>query len=255
MHDSITKNIMTLLECGAFGTVNGKPLTDEVLSEIVPMSAHKWRKMVLAAEKMGVLPYIAIGAEHMKAAKDLSPALMETLKDPNKKLDVSDFDTTNAQLYNHWTSKRLEEVHEEEMNSQSLSEETLTVLDIIIANADEIITRDVSIEGIIALGSYVRHNKEKIDFEKLNKWLAYVGMINMASLQGCMLIQRMAFSEDELPFVTKTYKKAGKLFMNSLTKVYKKHTCSNATRMNISMIETVSHRFVSAISLVTDIEE
>ncbi|MBQ0073001.1 MAG: hypothetical protein KBT34_02275 [Prevotella sp.] len=252
MHNSIVRNIIVLLESGAFGTVGGDSIKEES-PLLVAMSPHKWRTLIKIAKELNVLSYIAAGADALHGQENLSNAFLENLKEYD--VTIRDLDVRDAQLYNHWTSKRLVEVHEEEMNSPNLSEETLNLLDIIIYNADEIITHDVNIEGIIALGVYVRSKKDKIDYEKLSTWLRYVGMVNVASLLGNILIDCMSFKEEELPFVIKPYKKAKNLFMHSLVNALKKHTCSNATRMNIAMLETVSHRFVSAISLVTDIEE
>ena len=105
------------------------------------------------------------------------------------------------------------------------------------------------------MGQYIREQGEKIDYDKLRLWLAYIGLVQIASVEGNMLISCMGFAAEELPFVIKPYHKAKRLFMNSITKVFGKHSFSTMTRMNIAMLETISHRFVSAISLVTDIEE
>lgn len=255
MHEVIRHNLLTLLEYGAFDTVNGEKIKDAQTIEIKTMSNHKWRKLVAAAEEMRILPYIAHAAFALNGAKNLAPILNESCSDPKKNVVMADYDTSNAQLYNHWTSKRLEEIHEEEMNAADLSEETLMLLDLIIDNADAIITKDVNIEGVIAMGCYIKQKRENIDFDKLEEWLARVGMTKMASLLGSMLVVCMHFKAEDIPFVNKIYKNAENLFMSSFTKVTTKHSAPTSTRMDFAMIETVSHRFMSAISLVTDVEE
>lgn len=253
MHETIIHNLMLLLECGAFDN-------REEGAAIVAMSPHKWRKLVRTAEALNVLPYIVCGAERMKEEQHLSPALADALKayDENgngKALTFRDFDVSGARLYNLWTQRKLEDVHEEEMNSPEISEDTLVLLDLIVANADAIITADVNIEGIIALGTFVREKGKNIDYDKLQQWLSHIGLVQLASLEGDMLIKAMHFSEEELPFVRKRFRKAQRLFMNPVLNVFKKHSFSTATRMDVAMLETLSNRFVSAISLITDIEE
>lgn len=248
MHSFITHNLITLLERGAFNQPKAE-------ARLLPMSPHKWRKLVDAAASLNILRFVARGAEIMRDDKAFSPTLTAAITARHGGKDEVPFDYSNAHLFNHWTQKKLDEVREEEMNSHNTSDETLTLLDIIIKNTEHIVTKDTSIEGIITMGQYVREQREMIDYDKLRLWLAYIGLVQIASVEGNMLISCMGFEAEELPFVIKPYHKAKHLFMNSITKVFGKHSFSTMTRMNIAMLETISHRFVSAISLVTDIEE
>lgn len=248
MHSSIIHNLTILLESGAYGH-------SDSTESIVAMSPHKWRKLVSAAANMNIMRYIAAGAEHIKDNEAVPPALFMELEKCGADKEMPAFDHTTAHLFNHWTQKKLDEVREEEMNSPNTSDETLTLLDYIIKNAEYIITQDTSIEGIISMGCYIRNNKEHIDYNKLNSWLSGIGLVQTASMEGNMLISCMHFAAEELPFVIKPFHRAQRLFMNSIIKVFDKHSFSTRTRLNVAMLETVSHRFMSAISLVTDIEE
>lgn len=239
---------MLLLQAGAFGTIAEG-------NSLVPMSPHKWRKLVSAAEQMHLLPYISMAMPICAEDPNLHPTLMVELSTKGEALNLQDLDTSSAQLYNHWTQKSWENVKEEEMNSTTTSDATLRLLDIIIYNADAIITKDTNIEGIIALGYFLRHHGMEIDRDKLSAWLSRIGLVQIANLEGSMLIATMGFNEDELPFVNRPHHHAYNLFMNSIEKVFQKHSFSNATRLNVAMLETISNRFVRAISLVTDIEE
>lgn len=248
MHAVITHNLMLLLERGAFGqSADGETL--------LPMSPHKWRKLVMAAKELNLLRYVAAGARESEAEADVSPVLFEALAAQGDGKQEVPFDSSTAHLFNHWTQKRLESVREEEMNAHDTSDETLILLDIIIKNAEYIVTKDTSIDGIVTLGRYIREHKNGIDYNKLQHWLADIGLVQIASMEGNMLISCMHLSQDEMPFVIKPYRKARRLFMNSVEKVFQKHSFSNMTRMNVAMLETISHRFVTAISMVTDIEE
>lgn len=241
---------MTLLKVGAFGKTDGDTLHNN--------SPYKWRTLVRAAEKLCVLPYISKGAELMADDPNLSPILNAELELKADKIQEQaniSYDYSKAQLYNILTSRRWDGVVNEETSSSDISEETLTLLDIIIANLDDMINKDVSVHGIIVLGTYIRNNKDKINYDKLLRWLTHIGLVQVAALEGSMLIHCFGFTSAELPFVTQTNNRAGKQLTSSVEKVFTNHSFSTATKMNIAMLETISKQFMSAISLVTDIEE
>lgn len=248
MHYTIINNLLILTECGAFGTTPTEGSLDY-------MSPYKWRQLVAAAEQLKILPYVALGAEQLKGNKTLIPALYDCLSDPERKLTVETYDVGEVHLINHWTDKRLEDLKEEEMNSRETSDETLMLLDIIVRNAVSMIQKDIDVDGIIAVGLYIRQNKDRIDYVKLGKWLSRIGMVKMASLIGNMLVLNMHLPAEEVPFAIRESKVASRLFNNRVEKAFGKHHFRNATRLNNAFIETVSHKFISAISLVTDIEE
>ena len=236
MHRLIVHNLICLLK----GHALGLPATDgDIGSEatpIAPMSPHKWRTLNYVAETLGIAPYIAE-----------PPA-------PFPEYDVND-----AQLFNHWTNKRYMQLRDDEMASDTLSEDTLRLLDIIVMNADHIITHDVDIKGIVALGLHIQHHKGTIDYEKLNYWLSRIGIIQLASFEGNMLVSALGFNADDIPFLVRRSKSRDKQarhnFLRCIDKALEKHSFSMSARLGLAMNETVSHRFFSAISLVTDIEE
>lgn len=240
MHSSIINNLTTLLKAGAFynGNVNGN-----ANYKLEPMSQHKWRKLYKAAEALNVLGYVAMGAQKL-------------LPDSNELVSFQrEFPLTEASLFNHWSDKHLLEVREEEMNAPDTSEDTLTLLDTIVANAHYIITTDVNIEGIISLGRMVRQNKDKIDTTKLASWLSHIGLVQIANLEANMLTLCWDFAPEEIPFYKKEYRKAKTLHDNVIRKALDTHSFSTATRINVALTETVSYNFMNAISKITDIEE
>lgn len=248
MHEDILHNLLLLIEQGAFHRLPSE-------ERPTPMSQHKWRKLVEAAKRMNVLRFVGEGALCIKDDDNVSPVLLQTLEEREYNKEKNVFDSTSAHLFNHWTQERLNDVREEEMNSHDTSDESLILLDIIIKNAEFIITNDTCVEGVIMMGQYIRDNKEKINYEKIRSWLAHIGLVQVASMEGNMLIDCMHFSAEELPFVIKPFPKAKHLFLNSVKKVFHKHSFSTVTRMNVAMLETISYRFMKAISMVTDIEE
>ncbi len=233
MHNSITNNLTALLKAGAF---------DNTTQKLEPMSPHKWRVLCKAAETLNVLGYVAQGAPKLGKGLEIIPFQRE-------------YPLTDATLFNHWSDKHLMEVREEEMNAPDTSDETLQLLDTIVANAHSLITSDISIEGIIALGKLLRQHHDKIDATKLTTWLSIIGLVQVANLEANILVDFWDFKTEEIPFYRKPYPKASKLYHLAMSKALEKNTFSMATRFNIAMIETFSYNFVNAISTVTDIEE
>lgn len=250
MHACITHNMLQLLRAGAFG------FTD---TEIRMMSPHKWRTLRYVADTLGVLPYCE------KQLRAVFP-----LPSTGEATDVTPpyYDVNNAQLFNHWTNKRYERIRDEEMerlsslileDDGSNAEATLRLLDILVMNADYIITRDIDVKGIIALGVHMKRYRESIDYEQLDYWLGHIGIIQLASFQGNMLVSALGFKEEDVPFLKKrsksSDKQARRSFIRCIKLALQKHTFSNTMRLQLALNETVSYRFFSAISMVTDIEE
>ena len=233
MHNSITNNLIALLKAGAF---------NDTTQTLEPMSPYKWRVLCKAAETLNVLGYVAMGAPLLGKTLEIIPF-------------QRDYPLTDATLFNHWSDKHLMEVREEEMNAPDTSDETLLVLDTIVANAHTIITTDVSVEGIIALGRLIRQHKDKIDTAKLSSWLHTIGLVQVANLEANMLVSCWDFKPAEIPFYRKPSPTAGRLYHLAISKALEKNTFSMATRLNIALTETVSYNFINAISTVTDIEE
>ena len=254
MNKTVTHNLTTLLRVGAF--------EDTQDANLYAMSPHKWRMLIKASEELGIKPYIARAAQMIEQGitplgEGHAPVCADNLSPELLKLDteVEEFDTSAAHLFNIITQRNLDAVREEERYTRGAARNTLRLLDLIVANADTIITDDVSIEGIVTLGAFIRAHHDTIDFDKLNLWLARIGLVQVASLEGSMLISCMGFTRDELPFVRRTKKKSRDLFMNPIHKAFSPHSFSNMVRLDVAMLETISHRFMAAISLVTDIEE
>lgn len=241
IHETITQNLLTLIRAGAFMQTEG--------AAVVAMSPHKWRTLLAVAERMHVCAYVAWGAHLLNGDPHLHP-MMNGLDH-----QVKEFNTADAHLFNIMTQKKLDAVREEEMNSREISEDTLVLLDIIIRNADDIIVSDVTMEGIIALGVFIREHRDSIDWDKLRSWLSRVGLVRLAALEASMLMDVFHFDVDEVPFASKHYKHAEAMLVRTVEKALEKHSFSMLTRMDVAMLETISHRFMSAISLVTDIEE
>lgn len=250
LHNTITNNLLTLLRVGAFGKSDSDCL--------VIMSDDKWRRLVSAAEKLQILPYISTGTTLMSDDKNLSPVLAELLstkkEEIEKQKDIS-YNYSKARLYNFFTSHRRDGVINEETSNPEISEDSLNLLDIIISILDDMITKDINIHGLLTLGLYIRQHNKELDRQKINSWLSHIGLVQVASLEGNILIQSFGFTAEELPFYIKERKNSDKILFSKAEHAFRKHSFSNATRMDIAMLETLSYQFMRGITMITDIEE
>ena len=236
MHRLIAHNLICLIKEHTFGLPATDGDIDEEATPIAPMSPHKWRTLNYVAETLGIAAYIA-----------------------EPPTPFPEYDVNDAQLFNHWTNKRYMQLRDEEMASDTISEDTLRLLDIIVMNADHIIIHDVDVKGIVALGLHIQQRKATIDYEKLNYWLSRIGIIQLASFEGNILVSALGLNPDDIPFIVRRTKgrdmKARNSFIRCIDKALEKHSFGMTARLGLALNETLSHRFFSAISLVTDIEE
>ena len=245
MHKAITHNLLFLLKACLYGLPDG---------DIMPMSQHKWRVLREVARQLNVLPYILPYLEREEAT-GADTFTRESIANDCPLRDEPEYDASEAYLFNHWTNKRLLNIREEEMNSHNISEDTLRLLDILVMNIDSIITRDVDVQGFMALGMHMQRHSSGIDYEKLRLWIRRLGIVQIASLEGNILVQALGALPDDVPFIHNKQNNAGQHFMRSIRRALQKHSFSTSTRLNVAMLETVSYRFYKAITMVTDIEE
>ncbi len=249
MNSIIKENYITLLRTGAFKSNS---------QEILPMSLYKWHILANIAKEHHVQSYLAEGIKILNDSQSSNiPDINDIGISLSMKYDISGtFDASKAYLANGISKRRWEELREEEMNDvKNISDETLQLLDIIIMNADYIITSEVNIEGILSLGRFLRMNRDLIDYKKLNNWLIQTNMSMMANVQGSILIDVFGFSHNEIKFMTKPYKKSKRLFMNTIEHTFKKQRTPLFTCLQLATMETLFNRFSGAISIVKDVEE
>lgn len=240
MFPTIQENFTILLRAGAFG------ITDEPLK---PMSSFKWNKLVATAKKLGIHGYIVAGAQQLKD----DPLLPPDINIPTTK---EIFDYPETALYGFLSSRRYRKISEQEKHSIDCSTETLNFLHLLVANIDLIITRDMSLCGIIAVGEYLRNKGNRVDFVKLNQWIHRLGIAQAASFIAHMLIELFDFETEELEFMTRTYKKPLIHYERLLDNAFNPHhKFRRASRLNLAFIETSSYHLLNFKTRITDIEE
>jgi hypothetical protein len=204
--DIIQRNFFRLLLSGSLGEQEN----------IEPMSAFKWNRLMQIAKIQGVTDITLKGIQNyqQEPACNIPKRMVEeaeqTVKEaPQQQKPVSKMSNT---LFKH----RLEKIRNGERHAIDCSVETLQLLDIIVANVYNMINAGVSLKLILSLGSYLRTKGDKVDFVKLDAWLASLHIQRMAQLEGSILIEVFDFDEDECPFVRKVEKGARGIVLRSL---------------------------------------
>lgn len=240
MFPTIQENFTILLRAGAFG------ITDEPLK---PMSSFKWNKLINTAKKLGICGYIVSGAHLLKD----DPLLPSNINEP---IEEEKFTYPETALYGFLSSRRYKKISEQEKHNIDCSTDTLEFLHLLVANIDLIITKDISIPGIIAVGKYLRTKGNRVDFVKLNEWISKLGIAQVSSFIGHVLIELFDFESEELEFMTRTYKKPLYHYDRLLDNAFNpQHKFKRASKLNLAFIETSSYHLLNFKTRITDIEE
>ena len=104
-------------------------------------------------------------------------------------------------MNNSFLNRRLTKIQDDERHAIDTSIETVYLLRIIVGNVNSILKNGINLKGIIQLGNYLRTKGDKVDFVKLEKWLAKLRIQRIAQLEGSVLITFFDFEQDEIPFV------------------------------------------------------
>ena len=211
----INRNFFRILRAGAFDDY-------EVVES---MSAFKWKRLIQIGEVQHVLPYISRG--FAKHAEDSQLTYTESLRQEVERISdyqIPSIDSSllaiteeEPQLTNFLSKRKLKKLRKKEQNSDDCSEETLQILNLIIHNVNQTLSKGISLQGIIEMGRFLRIKGDKVDFVKLEQWLHQLGITRLASLQGSILIEVFRFDMNEIPFMQKEEKAASKLTQRSLT--------------------------------------
>lgn len=242
MHPIISDNFTALLRKGAFNLD---------IESIDSMSAYKWTKLLDVADKLDVKYYIEKGMFRF-FADDEMPVIIS----PVESKDANSFDCSQACLFGPLSAKKYKKIQEDERHSMDTSVESLKLLSLIVQNANLIITSDLSLSGIIAVGEYLRNLGNKVDFVKLNLWIEKLGIIEVSSFIGALLVELFDFDSDEIEFMTRKY-------ANPLTHYYRlidkalneSHSFPTLSRLNIALIETASYKVSNVLSRILNVEE
>lgn len=193
MPDVTTRNLLFLTTAGAF-TAQRRP---------EQMSVFKWRQLCKLAEAHKVLTFVLAGVErHARDERMNMPTeVLEQLRKLNAENHVPPLPIEQVRLHNPWLNFKLHRILYNEHHSIDTSVETIHLLRLILFNIESLLTRGVSMQGLISLGSFLRTMGHKADFVKLDSWLPRLHLQRMADYVGSLLVAGFCFEEEELPFM------------------------------------------------------
>lgn len=216
--NTIIRNLISLTADGVFSTKHN----------IMPMSAFKWNVLYKIAQTEDIAPYIykgIISHENDKMANVPDNVVSLFAKSVfNNQDDIKDsFDITDieSQKLTYILKKYLlKDIVYKERHSIDTSKTSLDLLSLILQNANLIIRNGIRLRGIVELGIFLRTKGQYVDFVKIENWLQKLKFRRMASLQASILVDLFSFEKDEFPYVRKFERKAHKLSLYSLDKIY-----------------------------------
>ena len=210
--DIIQRNFFRLLRSGAYNDTDA----------IEPMSAFKWKRVFQMVEAQDVAPTTlkGLGNHADDPNLELPNGLMEQWQQAaqnSEKRTIVNSPMATFELSNFFLNRRLKKMMSTERHSIDCSGETMQLLNIIIYNVNHILSSGINLHGIIELGRFLRTKGDRVDFVKLDNWLAKLGMQRMAQLEGSILMAVFNFEQSELPFVQHEEPAAYKLTLRTLS--------------------------------------
>lgn len=236
---TIEDNFRILLRAGAF------EIKDEALQ---PMSNFKWNRLEEVATRLGVIGYIASGARCLAA----DPALPDWKRDEAEEV----YSASRAHMFNKYKARAYEAIVDGEPHDIAPALDTLRLLRLIVAIANDIVTDSLPLVGVIALGRMLREEGDRMDYVKLEGWLKRLGVVQIASLQASLLVELFGFTPDEFPYVHRFYGSPLKHYRHLLRSALENKTqFSSVSRMNVAMSETISYHIGNFTSRIQNVEE
>lgn len=113
---------------------------------------------------------------------------------------IADMPAGEIALSNPILNRRLKKIQREEPHAIDTSIETIYLLRIIVSNVNATMNYGMPVRGIIQLGQYLRSRGDKVDFVKLEHWLAKLHIARLAQLQGSVLTSLLGFQQRRTSF-------------------------------------------------------
>lgn len=213
--DIIKRNFFRILRSGALNE----------FESLEPMSAYKWNKLTSLVMAQGVEDIAQKGLRNhtFDAQANFPRTLIDELNAGETTATLQN-KTYAPHLSNRLLNRRLRKIQQGERHQIDASMTTLDLLNIIVANVNQILNRGISLSLIAELGSFLRTRGGKVDFVKLENWLQQLHIQRMAQLQGSILISVFEFEKEEIPFVNNVEPQAYALILRTLN-----HTANDTT--------------------------
>ena len=161
--------------------------------------------------------FIKLRSDNFGTKEEMEP--MTTFK--KKKIvqmmkNLGDVPSGEPRMNNGFLNRRLAKIQDDERHAIDTNMDTVKLLLIIVSNVNGTLANGINLKGIVELGEYLRTKGDKVDFVKLDNWLAKLRIQKMAQLQGSVLIKFFDFEKDEVPFVRHVEPGAYSLTLRSL---------------------------------------
>ena len=212
-YNILIRNFLRIIRSGAF--FENRPIRI--------MSAYKWSEMVNLAYAHDLTTILAKGMEQyvhddqLNIPKDQIEVIRQQLQNSSPMMAFSSlYNFDHLHFHNKQLNADLKQIRDDEYADNEKSYETMQLMAIIVTNVEHMLNGESYLKGIIDLGRYLRSEGNKVDFVKLENWLAKTKMTKMASYQGAILIEGFGFNLEEFPFITSKVKNAKKALMRSL---------------------------------------
>ena len=192
----IQRNFFRLIRNGAF----------EHKEQIEPMSVCKWNKLKQLALMHDVAETIYDGLSFSKdqfflqMTNEQWTQWEKTIEERQQKIRQDDEDDEFLRadhLTNPVLNMKLQSILDDEQSDIA----TRQLLLIIIRIARHILNEGVPVRQLVNLGKYLRQESHHVDFFSLQKWLKSIRFVQIAQLEGALLIKMFNFDESEIPFL------------------------------------------------------
>jgi len=100
---------------------------------------------------------------------------------------------------------------------------TLQLLYLLLRIACNLLNNGLSLGHLVDLGVFLRNEGDKVDFVKLQLWIDRLQMKRMVQLIGELMVQLLAFSHEEMPFMNIRKQMATNRVMDELFKLHVSH--------------------------------
>ena len=140
--------------------------------------------------------FIKLRSENFGTDEELEPMTTFKMQKIAKMMkNLSDIPEGEVRMNNSFLNRRLTKIQDDERHAIDTSIETVYLLRIIVGNVNSILKNGINLKGIIQLGNYLRTKGDKVDFVKLEKWLAKLRIQRIAQLEGSVLITFFDFEQ------------------------------------------------------------
>lgn len=172
------------------------------------MSAFKWTRLYQLAVMHNITPYVYDGIIRSKnqfflhltekQKKDWEKAIADYRAQENTMGEQEEDEFLRPdRLTNPLLNKRLQEILDDE-HSDVTSRQLLLIL---IRVVRHLFNEGMPIRQVTELGIFLRKNRQRIDFQAVERWIERLRLTQMTQLTGEFLVLLLGFSEDEIPFL------------------------------------------------------